>query len=95
MLRKLRPVGSVVLKCWVTETKLIPFSLNRSIIFMKSSSDRERRSISYTTITSTFPASTSASRRCNPGRSMLEPENPPSSYGSGSARQPCMRWLSM
>ena len=34
MPRNMRPVGSVVLKCWVTETKLTPCSLNRSIIFM-------------------------------------------------------------
>ena len=45
MPRNMRPVGSVVLKCWATETKLTPCSLNRSIIFMKSSSDRDRRSI--------------------------------------------------
>ena len=44
MPRNIRPVGSVVLKCWVTETKLTPFSLKRSIIFMKSSSERDRRS---------------------------------------------------
>lgn len=72
-------MDEAVLNCWVTETNEIPFLSKSSIIRAKSSRDRERRSTLYTTTTSTSPDSMSASSLASAGRSMVPPENPPSS----------------
>ena len=69
----------VVLNCCVTETKETPLVSKASTILAKSNSDRVRRSIFQTTTTSTLPAPISTRSRCRAGRSIVPPENPPSS----------------
>ena len=45
MLRVSRPIEVVVLKLWVTETKVTPFRSNTSTSLAKSISERDSRSI--------------------------------------------------
>jgi hypothetical protein len=78
-LRVSRPIELVVLNCWVTETNEAPCASKISTSRAKSASERVSRSTLYTTMMSIRLSRMSASRRCSAGRSMLPPENPPSS----------------
>jgi hypothetical protein len=69
-----RPMLVVVLNCWVIDTNETPQRSKMSTSLAKSESARVSRSTLYTTITSIWPASISASRRFNAGRSKLPPE---------------------
>ena len=79
MLRVSRPMLVVVLKDWVTETKLISALSIASTSLAKSSSERVSLSTLYTTTMSILPAAISASSRWSAGRSIVPPEMPPSS----------------
>ena len=79
----------------VTLIKAVPAWLKRSMTWAKSSSERDRRSTSLTTTMSILPASMSASRRWNAGRSRLAPVKPPSSYCSLIGFQPSCAWALM
>jgi hypothetical protein len=64
----------VVLKLCVTETKVTRCASIVCTSLAKSISERDRRSILWTPMTSTSPASMSARRRFSAGRSRLPPD---------------------
>ena len=75
-----RPMLVVVLNCWVTLTTETPLASSVSMILAKSSRLRLQAVDLVDHDAVDLPlGSTSAISRWNAGRSMLPPENPPSS----------------
>jgi hypothetical protein len=90
-----RPIEVVVLNCCVTETNEAPIASRTSTILAKSASERVSRSILVDDHDVDPPRDDVREQLPQAGRSIVAPENPPSSYVFCRQIQPSCRWLLM